>query len=142
MRVLGLLLLLGAAGGAHHWWGMRAEAAAQARLASGPNGFVEVMMPPGTRPGTVVVLAPVNCPSEAARRADALAAALSRQGIPTVRSSRYEVDLVDPTPAQIAAVQQAATVMRGEIPAVFLDGAGAANPTLAEVVAEYRRTRR
>ena len=37
------------------------------------NGFVPVQMPDGAPRDTVLILAPVNCPSDGAKRADALA---------------------------------------------------------------------
>lgn len=143
MRILTLLMVLAMAGGAYHWWsGREAAAAAMAGVEPSPSGFVPVLMPAGVRPGTVVIMAPANCPSDAAQRADALADALARAGIPHVRSSSYAVDLADPSREQIAAAQRATAVIRGQIPAVFVNGMGKANPAADEVIAEYRRTRR
>lgn len=140
MRIVTVLLLLAVAGGAYHWWSGR-DALLLGDVEPSPSGFVPVLMPEGVRRNTVVILAPENCPSDAAQRADALAAALTREGIPNVRSSRYSTSVSDPTRAQMAAAHRASAVLNGEIPAVFVNGMGKANPGAAEVVAEYRRTR-
>src|SRR5919198_4039076 len=54
-----------------------------------PNGFVSVIMPEGASKNTVMIFAPLNCPSAGAQRADALASELTGRGIPNVRSDTY-----------------------------------------------------
>jgi hypothetical protein len=147
-----LLIVLGAAGFVFQWWkghagrehhGARAIAMTQStdgRQASA-NGFIDAAMPDGAKPGTVLVFAPVNCPSEAAQRADALAEQLTRLGIPTVRSSSYSASVTSPSAEQRERVERAVSVIQGEIPAVFINGMAKANPSVDEVVAEYERTR-
>ena len=99
-------------------------------------------MPDGARSNTVIILAPVHCPSDAAQRADALAAYLSDIGIPNVRSSSYRATRDNPTPEQQADVERAITVLDGEIPAVFINGVAKSNPSAEEIVLEYERTKR
>lgn len=103
-----------------------------------PNGFVAVVMPDGSAPDTVIILAPLNCPSDAARRADGLARELARHHIPYTRTASFSAVIDDPTPQQQAELQRAATVLDGPIPAVFINGMAKANPTAEEVLAEYR----
>lgn len=136
---VGRMLVVGAMVGAGvYWWQGRSDALADAEPS--PNGFVSVVMPDGVAANTVVILAPQNCPSDAAQRADALAAELGAKGIRTLRSSSYSSDIADPTDAQRQALERSVAVMRGTIPAVFVNGMGKANPTAEEVVAELRLT--
>jgi hypothetical protein len=145
MRVLYVLAIIAAAGFARHVWHGHAQrhaelAMAQAQAQPSPNGFVATAMPEGAAADTVLVLAPVNCPSQAARRADALARKLTEMHIPNQRSNRFALRVSNPTPEQRNAMQSATDVLRGEIPAVFINGMGKSNPTAEEVVAEYERT--
>lgn len=139
MGFLRILIVIGIVGFAVHWW--KDRDVSHDRVAhTSPNGFVSAVMPEGAGPKAVVILAPVNCPSDAAQRADALSARLTELGIPNVRSSSYTASVTDPSDEQRAAMQRSLSVLKGEIPAVFLHGMAKANPTADEVVAEYRRT--
>ena len=145
MRVLQVLAIIAAAGFAEHVWQGHAHrhaelAIAHAQAQSSANGFVATAMPEGASADTVLVLAPVNCPSQAARRADALARKLTEMRIPNRRSDSFRLHVNNPTPEQRDAMQSATNVLRGEIPAVFINGMGKSNPTAEEVAAEYERT--
>jgi hypothetical protein len=137
-----LLVFLAAIGFAYHWWNHR-EAAASATVAeeSSPNGFVQAAMPDGVSPNTVVILAPLNCPSDGAQRADNLARALEGQRIPVARSSHYSARSEGFDAERKASLDRAVAVLNGEIPAVFVNGMAKSNPSADEVVAEYRRLR-
>ncbi|MDH5821737.1 hypothetical protein QFW77_01840 [Luteimonas sp. RD2P54] len=125
--------------GGYRWWqGQEAEAAA---AAPSPNGFVQVEMPDGAPRNTVLVLAPPNCPSEQAQRAESLIAALDGQGIPVKRGSGIDFEVANPTPEQIAGIDRAVAVFRAGAPAVFVNGMAMSNPTASQAAAEYRRTR-
>jgi hypothetical protein len=103
------------------------------------NGFVPVQMPDGAPANTAVILAPVNCPSAAAQRADAIAKRLSEMDIPNIRTSQYVVRLTaPPTSEQSQLLQRGAVILNGQIPIVLINGMGNANPTADEVAAEYR----
>ena len=98
------------------------------------NGFVS--LPPPTNPpaGKVWVLAPPYCPSEAGQRADELMRLLPRAGISCVRtegidlnvSSQEEADRINP-------------VMTAQWPIVVVYGRAKSNPTMDEIIAEYRQ---
>jgi hypothetical protein len=105
------------------------------------SGFVEVLMPNGAQPDTVLILAARNCPSAAARRADDLARQLTAMGVPNVRSDQVSFTFDRRNQDQIDRLNRGAVVGKGEIPAVFINGMGKANPTTDEVVAEYRHLR-
>ena len=122
------------------WW-QRHETRGSADPGPSPNGFVAVAMPDRAKANTVIILAPVNCPSVEARRADALAEQLDRLGIPHVRSSSYSTAIDNPTADQVAAMNRAVEVLNGDVPAVFVNGMAKANPSAADVVSEYERTR-
>src|SRR5687767_14008083 len=87
MRLVRLLFILAFVGFIIHWWNAR-DAATWSEESS-PSGFVQAAMPDGIPPNTVVILAPLDCPSDEAQRAESLAAQLEGQKIPVIRSSHY-----------------------------------------------------
>ena len=134
MNLIKALLLLAIAGGGYHYWQGRA-AKADLAAATTASGFVQVPMPDGMSPHGVVVFAPDNCPSDAAQRAYALVSELGGQGVPVVRASAASFDNL-PDAATAGRVR---AVMQGEIPVVFVNGKAKANPSVHDVLAEYRR---
>lgn len=142
MNFLKFLLVIAAIGlGVHVWQGQAKRNALAAVQSESPSGFLPIVMPDGAAANTVLILAPENCPSDAAQRADALAEQLGRRGIPHRRSSSYSSAIQNPSQEQRANLERTAFVMNGEIPAVFVNGMGKANPSVEEVIAEYERTR-
>lgn len=137
-----LVLIVALLGFGAHWWKQRSEAAAMTRVTD-PYGFVPVPMPAGfENDDSVLIFAPDNCPKEGAQRAAAISAGLTAQGIPNVRTSRYEAQAFEPTHENLASYKRLDTVMTGEIPIVLVNGRGKANATLEDVVAEYNHTKR
>ncbi|SMF46598.1 hypothetical protein SAMN02745866_02978 [Alteromonadaceae bacterium Bs31] len=108
-------------------------------ISTNENGFIEVVMPEGKSLGTVYILAPLNCPKEAGKRADLLESRLLSLGIPVARSSNGNVRASGNTKEDKNRFRNAVSVLKDEIPAVFINGMAKANPTVDEVVAEYRR---
>lgn len=127
------------AGGVHVWHGhQRAAAVRELEALADSNGFVPVQMPDGVPRDTVLILAPMNCPSDAAKRADTLAARLSAIGIPNVRRNNYSIARV--TPDEMPGIRHAAALRDQEqIPLVMINGKGKGNPTVDEVATEYRQ---
>lgn len=109
----------------------------QAQAGRGDGSFVELPMPDGVSARGVVIFAPENCPSEAAQRARQLAGTLSAQNIPYRETSSANYSGLS-SQEEVARVT---AVMNGPIPIVYVNGRAKANPTTAEVVAEYRRGR-
>lgn len=137
-----LLFIAGLIGFAVFMWNRHNASAVAAQFAQdSPNGFISVIMPDGAAANSVVILAPVNCPSDGAQRADALASQLTGMGIPNVRSSSYTTNITDPSEEQRAAADRAVSVLNGQVPAVFINGMAKSNPTAEEVAAEYERTK-
>jgi len=118
-----------------HLWHAHQHAVAERDLQemSDGEGFVPVQMPDNASPDRVLILAPVNCPSDVAKRADALAQFLSDKGIPNVRSAVYSLHRV--TPDMIAGIQRAQSLRP---PVVLINGRGKSDPTGEEVLDEYR----
>ena len=141
MRWWTLLLVAAGLAGAWNWWSHRTPADAISSPA-GIDGFIPVEMPAGTPRNTVLVLTPLNCPSEQAQRADALIRELSDIGIPVKRDSGFSFDLENPSREQRDAVDRTVEVFKQGAPAVFINGMGMSNPTTSQVVAVYRSTRR
>jgi hypothetical protein len=142
MSLLKILMVVGVLGFAYHSWNEHKQAkllAVQAQAS--PGGFIPAAMPNDAKPGTVLILAPLNCPSDAAQRADALAVRLDRMGIPTQRSNHFSANVTNPSEEETANLNRSASVLNGEIPAVFINGMAKANPSADEVAAEYRRAK-
>ncbi len=129
MKIVKLLLVMLAALFLFQYW-----QANRPVTGPSPNGFVALPTLAGNNPGRVVVFAPENCPSEAAARADSMAHQLASRNIPALRSHDVSFTSSDPDPAIGIRLN---AVMNGELPIVFVNGRGKANPTLDEVIAEY-----
>jgi hypothetical protein len=138
MRPLKALTVIVAIGLAAYWWKSH-HAPSAPDMAQSPNGFVSVVMPDGANPQSVIIFTPLNCPSDAAQRAEALSAQLTELGIAHVKSASYSSYRTSPTQEYKVAMDRTMTVLHGEIPAVFVHGMGKANPTAEEVLAEYQR---
>ncbi|MBI2307028.1 MAG: hypothetical protein HYU78_06955 [Rhodocyclales bacterium] len=135
MRIIKLMLLAGLVGGGWQYWNKQQTAAADVAAVS-PSGFVALAVPDGGSATEVLILAPENCPSDAARRADDLADDLARQRIRVRRAHSVNFSIENGDANVTRRLQQ---VLNGEPPVVFVGNRGKANPTLAEVLAEYRR---
>ena len=143
MGFMKLILVLGAIYFGYQWWtghDVLTTFSPRAAVTASPNGFLPVAMPDGAMANTVIILAPLNCPSDAAVRADELSRRLTRMGIKNVRSNSYNARVDNATPEQRDALKRATDVLNGGIPAVFINGMGKANPTAEEVAGEYKRT--
>ncbi|TAK90384.1 MAG: hypothetical protein EPO06_08895 [Burkholderiaceae bacterium] len=146
MQILKMLMLVGVLGLGYHFWSGHQNSSfkqtqAMAHAEPSPNGFIPTAMPEAARQNTVLILAPLNCPSAAAKRADALAEALTRRGIPNTRGASFAAHIQNPTEEDKASLTRASTVLSGEIPAVFINGMGKSNPSADDVAAEFERTK-
>jgi hypothetical protein len=141
MIITKIFVVLAIVGGVYHFWHGRSVAhLTPEQMASSPGEFIATAMPDGAEKNKVLILAPVNCPSAAAKRADSLAAQLENMGIPVTRSNSFALRVNNPSEEDKASMERAASVLRGEIPAVFINGMGKANPSAEEVASVYRQT--
>jgi hypothetical protein len=136
MNVVKLVLILAAGALAYQYWSTQQSASGPAVVS--PNGFVRMPPMADGNAGQVVVFAPENCPSEKAQQADDLARQLASRNIPTVRAHDVTFTSSDPDPRIGVRLD---SVMKGELPIVFVNGRGKANPTIEQVIAEYGATR-
>jgi hypothetical protein len=136
MLILQILIALALVFGGYKYWQHstqeQAPAAAASQSVASANGFVSLPQVEGQTPGAVLVFAAQDCPLEDAQRADSLASELSRSGVPVRRINDISFS-GDPAEAG-----RLSAVMNGALPIVFVNGRGKANPTLSEVLAEYR----
>jgi hypothetical protein len=133
-----LLVLALLAAGAHAWHAQsRPRANRQQYSQIDRAGFVPVRVVNRGAGDTVLILAPLHCPASAARRAKRLAIRLTQLGIPNMSSHSYRVR---PSSYVGRDVDLTASVLGGDAPVVIIDGRGSANPTLAQILAEYRRS--
>jgi hypothetical protein len=141
MNFLKLLLVLSAAGFAYKYWHEHragAEPTAGASATGGAasvRGFVELPAVSGASANAVLVIAAENCPEEAAQRADQLAYRLRSHGVPVTRLHNVSFDIPNGDPA---VAQRLMSVMNGDLPIVFVRGRAKPNPSLDDVLAEYR----
>jgi hypothetical protein len=138
-RAVGAIVLVGAAALWAHFRGEPDYDGAEKSV----NGFVEVVMPDGAKPGTVIVFAPPNCPSKEAQRARSIHERLTAAGIPAVMSSSYSVRSAETSEEFQARLKRTQSVLsQGRIPIVFVNGMARGNPSAAEAAAEFERTSR
>jgi hypothetical protein len=133
MNALKILVVLALVGFGYHQWSQRERAVAVAASPPSNSGFVALPAVAGAS-ARVMVIAAEDCPEAAARRADDLAERLTRDGIPVTRTHNVSFPAVNGSDE----MQRINSVMNGELPIVFVRGRAKANPSLAEVVAEFR----
>ncbi len=135
MNVVKLVLMLAVVALAYQYWTTHQSTSGPAVVSA--NGFV--MMPPMAdgNPTQVVVYVPEDSPHEKIQQADELAQQLASRNIPTVRmhTVSFASAVLDPKVGV-----RLDSVMKGELPLVFVHGRGKANPTLEQVIAEYGAT--
>ncbi len=132
------LLVLALVGAGYQDWNKQRQArslTADGAPIRSSNGFVALPTVDGASKNVVMVVAAQNCTKEAAARADSLTAALTRSGIPVNRTRHVSFSF---TNADEGGRERISEVMKGELPIVFLNGRGKANPQLDEVVAEFQ----
>jgi hypothetical protein len=103
--------------------------------------FMPVAMPDDAIPNQVIIFAPLQCPSEATIRANALAAKLNQLGISVRRSDSFKYSYNNRSDLAQASLVRSGDLMNGELPAVFINGRGKAQPSLEEIVAELNSIR-
>jgi hypothetical protein len=132
-----LIIVLAGAGIVHLWHVHERSVIDRELLAAGDsNGFVAVVTTADTPADTAVILAPVNCPSMQAKRADAMAVRLTQMGIAISRRNEYHAAIHSRD--QMPLLTRMNQVMSGEVPIVIINGMAKANPTVDEVAAEAR----
>jgi len=135
MNVIKLALMLALVGLAYQYWATHQSTSGPAVVSA--NGFV--LMPPMAdgNPTQVVVYVPEDSPHEKVQQADELAQHLSSRNIPTVRTHNvsFASAVLDPKVGV-----RLDSVMKGELPIVFVNGRGKANPTIEQIIAEYGAT--
>lgn len=108
-------------------------------VSSDPNiPFIPMPTPSGHSAAGVVVFAPANCTKAEGLRADEMMRQLEASGIPATRASSANFSGEGITPD---VVKNLNSVMAGALPAVFVNGTGKANPSFAEVAAQYTKTK-
>jgi hypothetical protein len=139
MSLTKLVIAICLAGAAYHAWkthrsGDPAALAASAEAAS-RHGFVALPPVTGASPASVLVIAAENCPEEAAQRADQLAYRLRSHGVPVTRLHNVSFEIPN---GDAALAQRVMSVMNAELPIVFVRGKAKSNPSLDDVLSEYR----
>ena len=138
MNIIRTLIVIGIAGTAYAYWNHHRDSLTQldAGAAVNERGFATLPPVDGQNSGTVFVVAAQNCPHEDAQRADRLAEDISREGIPVQRVNTVNFSFLSaPDNSTMERIDQ---VMTGPLPIVFVAGRAKSNPSLEEVVAEFK----
>lgn len=138
MSFIKILIVLGLVGFGYQYWTKHRGGQpmmASAGSAASSNGFVLLPGTSTTASSAVQVIAAEDCPEEAAQRANSLAEQLSSKGIPVARTHSISFTVASGDPAD---AQRISSIMSGELPIVLVRGKAKSNPSLDEVVAEYR----
>lgn len=140
MQFLKVLLVIAALWAAYNFWSdwSAPSYAEVVEEVGSDNGFVPILPPNGAKTDMVYVMAPKNCPSDAAQRARQLAAGLESRGIPVERSDHFRAAVSNPTAEERDALKRTQAVLNGAIPMVVVNGVASANPSVDQVEAEYR----
>lgn len=140
MSFIKILIVLGLAGFGYQYWTKHREgqpmlASTSSAGSASSNGFVLLPGTSTTASNAVQVIAAEDCPEEAAQRANSLAEQLSSKGIPVTRTHSISFTVTSGDPAD---AQRISSIMSGELPIVLVRGKARSNPSLDEVIAEYR----
>ncbi|MBM0740719.1 hypothetical protein JOY44_03645 [Phormidium sp. CLA17] len=100
------------------------------------TGFVKAAMPDGAIANEVLIVGP-DCDRPEGIRKKALAAGLAKLNVPHHQTSSISMNS-ESTDDIFTAMTQMDSLMKADSPVVFVNAKGKANPTLDEVVAEYR----
>jgi hypothetical protein len=141
MKIVKLLVVLSILGGAYHYWNENSPAEAlEASADSEYSDYGFVALPPvaGASANTVLVIAAQNCPHEDAQRADSLAEGIAGNGIQVVRAQDVSFEFAS---ADSSMTERIMNIMNGPLPIVIVNGRAKSNPSLDEVIAEYRASR-
>jgi uncharacterized protein YceK len=99
------------------------------------NGFMSVPELTNVDSSGIVIVAAENCPRIGARRAETLAQELSKKGIKFVRTNSTQFNVSSPDSLDFKKME---ALMNAGTPIVFVKGKGKYNPTLDEVINEYK----
>ena len=138
MNLLKLVLVIAVGAGAYNYWRQHrneGHSESPGTGSSASSGFVALPAVRGQSPTAVLVVAAEDCPHDDAQRADRLTDDLSRNGVRVVRTHSIGFDIPNGGQADLDQINR---VMTGPLPVVFVRGRAKANPTLEEVLAEYK----
>ncbi len=99
-----------------------------------PTGFMPCPYPAGLEKRQVMIVAPMDSKSEASLKADRLELAVKREGLSVVRTQSYSFGAI--LNAEQAAQARAAANL--PLPIIFIAGKVKSNPTVQEIMQEYR----
>lgn len=130
MNLIKLIVVLGIIGGGYQYWKGHNPAYA--------DEFIAIPPAEGFDGKAVLVIAAQNCPQEAAQRADSLAEELSKIGIPVVRTQNIGFNF---SVTDLADAARVMSIMKEPPPIVIVNGRAKSNPSLEQVIAEYKTPR-
>lgn len=135
MNPLAVLMVICVAVGVYKHWPTGKSAVVALAAEETPGNFVKMPAVQGMTASQVFVISDPHCPRPSGERARQLVQALKSKGIDVVHTGRLE--MVPPAPGSVD-LDEVNTTLRGEVPIVFVNGRAKANPTLREVLAQYK----
>jgi hypothetical protein len=105
-------------------------------------GFKDILQLDGVDPQVITVLMPCGCPLEAGQRGRALVAKIKAANLPVTASSEVHAKISGQTREEVEGkMAMMNDIMGGETPIVVYKGRAKNNPTIDDVLAEYRAPR-
>lgn len=139
MRILLTIVIIGLAYKGYLYWEERQQMQQfNQAAANSPYGFVSVLPASVDQPRQVLVLAPANCPSDQARRAEQLVAELNRHGIPAKREQSISFHTGTPDNNTKQLIRNTQQVLSSEGPPIIIGRTGKAAASLDEIIGQYR----
>lgn len=117
--------------------GLMSEVASEIWQGSSFSSFIKVPPINGVKRNTVLIVGP-TCGSDAGQRTRQLAGEIKSHNIPYTISSQLSVNT---TSGDEALYKNFRRVIKGNPPVVFINGKAKANPSIKDVLAEYRKSK-
>lgn len=142
MRFIKILLVVAVVYGVYANWDNLGLGGSTAVAEVTAHGFVPVVvvMPDGVSKDTVVIYTVPHCPSGVAQRVRSLSKALSSAGIKHHTSSSYVVSRSNASAAFKQKMQQTFEAIEAGGMVVLVVGYGRVDPSVEQVVAQYKAT--
>ena len=140
MRLIKLMILAGFIGFAWNYWKKAEKSSLEAEeevhvtsTTRSSRGFVAISGINDAHGNRVLVVAPQRCSSYEAQLADSLVEGLRREGIPVTHTNSISFSGSDNE-----TLERAEALMSQSPPLVFISGRVKSQPSLSEVIQEYR----
>jgi len=127
----------------YFFWYQDYKNARDDQLARDTYGFLPVAIPDEVPANTVLLYAPINCPSQEAQHAYMLSQELSQKHIPNVLLNSWTITSTDEYaigPFKSDKLRRLVNLFdKGKIPAVLINGMAKSDPSADDIAAEFKK---